>query len=98
MDFITAIANIFRPDFVFSMTFFIAFIGFGLFFNSQFWPWFKEYLNRKLEYDYQISAQRWEVLKALSDDLGEMKGTFSGFHENQRKILDILFTKHPPVS
>ncbi len=85
--------EVFRPDFVFSITFFIAFIGFGVFFSRQFWPWIQKYLDKKIEYDYQISTQRWEVLRALSDDLGVMKKDFSGFLENERKILDILSIK-----
>lgn len=93
MDTITKLLDIFKPDFVFSLTFFIAFIGFGLFFNNQFWPWLKGYLDKKLEYDYQISHQRWEVIKSLGEDLSEMKEDFAGFHENQRHILDILSIK-----
>lgn len=90
MDSINPLLAFFQPDFVFSLTFFIAFIGFGVFFSRQFWPWLKEYLNKRLEYEYMISSQRWEVIKALSDDIGVMKNQFAGFHENERKILDIL--------
>lgn len=83
----------FRPDFVFSLAFFIGFIGFGLFFSRQVWPWFQKYIDKKLEYDYQISRQRWEVMQSLSTDLGHMRKDFAGFHENQRHILAILMPK-----
>jgi hypothetical protein len=94
MDLLQLILSLFKPDIVFSLSFFVAFIGFGIFFSKQFWPWFQSYVDKRLEYDYMISAQRWEVMKALSDDLGTMKKDFSGFVENERKILDILMAKH----
>ena len=93
MDTFKLFLDIFKPDFVFSLAFFIGFIGFGVFFSRQFWPWLKSYLDKKLEYDYQIAHQRWEVIKSLGEDLGDMKEDFAGFHENQRHILDILSIK-----
>jgi hypothetical protein len=93
MDLIDFLLEHFKPDFVFSLVFFIGFIGFGVFFSRQVWPWFQTYVDKRLEYDYMISAQRWEVMKALSDDIGEMKKEFQAFVENERKILDILLKK-----
>lgn len=90
MELFTLLLEIFKPDFVFSLTFFVAFIGFGVFFSKSFWPWFKSYLDRKLECDYQISRQRWEVLEALAADIRDMRADFSAFHENQRRMLDHL--------
>jgi hypothetical protein len=93
MDLIDFLLEHFKPDFVFSLAFFIGFIGFGLFFSRQVWPWFQAHLDKRLEYDYMISAQRWEVMKALSDDIGHLKEEFQAFVENERKILDILLKK-----
>lgn len=98
MDTVKILLEIFKPDFVFSLAFFIGFIGFGVFFSRQVWPWLRDYMNKKLEYDYQIARQRWEVMQALSDDLRGMKSDFAGFHENQRRLLDFLLPKaKPPV-
>ncbi len=91
MEIFTLLIEAFKPDFVFSLTFFVAFLGFGLFFSRQVWPWWKDHLDKKLEYEYQISRQRWEVLQSLSTDLNNMRTDFSAFHENQRRILDYLF-------
>jgi hypothetical protein len=93
MESVDSLLGFFKPDFVFSLSFFVAFIGFGVFFSKQFWPWFQAYVDKRQEYDYMISAQRWEVMKALSDDIGEMKKEFQAFLENERKILDILLKK-----
>lgn len=93
MDLLNVVLAVFKPDFVFSLAFLIGFLGFGVFFSKQFWPWIQKYLDKKLEYDYQISKQRWEVIQSLSQDLGDMKEDFAGFHENQRRILDILSIK-----
>ena len=94
MDSLKTVLEVFQPDFVFSLCFFVGFIGFGLFFSRQVWPWAQKYLDKKLEYDYQINRQRWEVMQALTDSVGEMKTQFSAFHENQRHILAILQPKH----
>ena len=90
VEIVELILRMFQPDFVFSLTFFIGFIGFGAFFSRQVWPWLKDYLDRRMEYEMQISKQRWEVMTHLSEDLSEIKATLPLIHEAQRLLIDRL--------
>lgn len=79
--------SFYTPDFVFSLAFFIGFIGFGIFFSREFWPWFKSYLDRQLENSTKIRMAQLDNVKRLTDLLEKLQAEVSAITELQRYIL-----------
>lgn len=76
---IDAILALFKPDFVFSLTFLVGFLGFGYFINNSFFPWLKEYMNHRLEVD-EIRQKRWETIIEVIADFRQELGAFRETH------------------
>ena len=88
---------IFKPEFVFSLAFFIGFVGFGLFFNGSVWPWLQGYLDKAQEIDGQRQARYDKML----DVIAEFKVELGAFRETHNIILAYIIagmTKNEPES
>lgn len=57
----TEILNLFNPEIVFSLIFFLGFIGLGWWFYNQLWPWFVQHRRQALEMSHQIEIKRLEA-------------------------------------
>lgn len=77
---------LFKPDFVFSLAFFVGFLGFGYFIDNSVWPWFKDYMAARLAAD---DARQTRYDKML-DVLGEFKEEMGAFRETHSIILAYL--------
>ena len=73
----------FKPEFVFSLSFFIGFIGFGVFFSRSVWPWFQSYMNKAQE----IDAGRQARYDRMLDIIAEFKTELGAFRETHNVIL-----------
>lgn len=72
--------NVLKPEFVFSMSFFIGFIGLGWFINNSLWPWLKDYLSRGQDLELarqQRNDKMMEVMGDLKQELGSFRETHS---------------------
>lgn len=74
---------VFKPEFVFSLAFFIGFVGFGLFFNGSVWPWLQSYLDKAQALD---GARQVRYDKML-DVIGDFKTELGAFRETHSIIL-----------
>lgn len=86
---------IFKPEFVFSLAFFIGFVGFGLFFNGSVWPWLQGYLDKAQEIDGARQARYDKML----DVIGDFKTELGAFRETHSIILAYIIadiTKNEP--
>jgi hypothetical protein len=91
------IIKLFQPEVVFSLTFFIAFIGFGLFINNSVWPWLKGYLDQAQTIDGNRQARYDKML----DVIAEFKTELGAFRETHNVILSYIIadmTKNQPES
>jgi hypothetical protein len=77
------LVKFFQPEIVFSLTFFIGFIGFGLFFNNSVWPWFKGYMDKAQDMDAARQARYDKML----DVIAEFKTELGAFRETHNIIL-----------
>lgn len=80
------IINLFKPEFVFSLAFFIGFIGFGYFVNNSVWPWLQMYLNKSQEIDGNRQARYDRMLDVIS----EFQREIGAFRETHSIILAYL--------
>lgn len=80
---IDAILSLFKPDFVFSLTFLVGFLGFGYFVNNSFFPWFKEYMAHRLEVE-ESRQKRWD---ALIEVMSDFRQELSAFRETHAIIM-----------
>lgn len=88
---------VFKPEFVFSLAFFIGFVGFGLFFNGSVWPWLQSYLDKAQEIDGARQARYDRML----DVIGDFKIELGAFRETHNIILAYIIadmTKSEPES
>ena len=76
----------FKPEFVFSLAFFIGFVGFGYFVNGSVWPWFQTYMNRAQD----IDANRQSRYDKMLDVISEFKNELGAFRETHSIILAYL--------
>lgn len=86
---------VFKPEFVFSLAFFIGFVGFGLFFNGSVWPWLQGYLDKAQAIDGARQARYDKML----DVIGEFKTELGAFRETHNIILAYIIadmTKNQP--
>jgi hypothetical protein len=86
---------VFKPEFVFSLAFFIGFVGFGLFFNGSVWPWLQNYLDKNQEIDSARQARYDRML----DVIGDFKIELGAFRETHNIILAYIIadmTKNEP--
>ena len=77
----------YTPDFVFSLAFFIGFIGFGLFFSREFWPWLRKHLDKQAENNTTVRLAQLENVRKLTDLLEKLQGEIVTITELQRYIL-----------
>lgn len=82
------LVSLFRPEFVFSLAFFIGFIGFGFFFNNNFWPWLKTYLDKTQEIDAARQARYDKMLEVIS----EFKHELGAFRETHSIVLAYIIS------
>ncbi len=82
----TELLGMFKPEIVFSLAFFIGFVGFGIFFNNSFWPWFKDFMAYRQAYD-EASQKRYDQMVEI---IGEFKQEMSAFRETHSIILAYL--------
>lgn len=73
------VLSLFKPDFVFSLTFLVGFLGFGIFFKRDFFPWMTEYMARRLEAD-ENRQKRWDDVVGVITDLRQELGAFRETH------------------
>jgi hypothetical protein len=76
---IDPILALFKPDFVFSLTFLVGFLGFGYFINNSFFPWFKEFMAHRLEVE-ELRQKRWDALIQVISDFRQELGAFRETH------------------
>ena len=72
---IEPILSLFKPDFVFSLTFLVGFLGFGYFVNNSFFPWFKEYMAMR-QASHEVQQKRFDILMEI---MTEFKSELSAF-------------------
>lgn len=85
---IEPILALFKPDFVFSLTFIVAFLGFGHFVNKSFFPWFKEYMAmRSVSQDLQ--QKRFDMMIQVMTDF---RSELSAFRETHSIILAYIIS------
>lgn len=87
------ILGLFKPDTVFSLTFFLAFLGLGWFFNFSFWPWWKTHQDTKQKMQHEIKLKEIEIEQkrqdrwdTVIDTIGQLKEEMGAF----RQTLDII--------
>ena len=88
---------VFKPEFVFSLAFFIGFVGFGLFFNGSVWPWLQSYLDKA----QAIDGARQDRYDKMLDVIGDFKTELGAFRETHSIILAYIIadiTKNEPES
>lgn len=78
-----SILTLFKPDFVFSLVFLLAFLGFGHFVNSSLFPWFKEYMAARFIAQESESKRFDQMIEVIT----EFKGELSAFRETHAIIL-----------
>jgi hypothetical protein len=83
-----AILSLFKPDFVFSLTFLVGFLGFGYFINNSFFPWLKGYMEKRLDID-EIRQRRWDT---IIDVIADFKQELGAFRETHAIILAYLIS------
>ena len=91
------ILGMYKPDIVFSLAFFIGFIGFGLFFSNSVWPWMQAYLDKAQAIDGARQARYDRMLDVIS----EFKTELGAFRETHNIILAYIIadmTKNEPES
>lgn len=87
----------FQPEFVFSLSFFIGFLGFGWFINGSVWPWFQKYMDKAQD----IDAGRQARYDKMLDIIAEFKTELGAFRETHNVILAYIIadlTKSEPES
>lgn len=85
----------YKPDFVFSLAFFVGFVGFGVFFSQSVWPWLQRYLDKAQSIDGARQARYDRML----DVIGEFKTELGAFRETHNIILAYIIadmTKNHP--
>ena len=82
----TELLTLFRPEFVFSLAFFIGFVGVGYFVNNSLWPWLQVYLTKNQE----IDASRQARYDRMLDVISEFKTELGAFRETHSIILAYL--------
>jgi hypothetical protein len=91
------VAKLFQPEVVFSLSFFIAFIGFGFFIDKSVWPWLKDYLTEA----QRIDAGRQVRYDRMLDVIAEFKTELGAYRETHNIILAYLMadlTENKPDS
>ena len=76
---IEPVLALFKPDFVFSLTFLVGFLGFGLFFKRDLFPWVTGYMDKRLEAD-EKTQKRWDDVIGVIVDLRQELGAFRETH------------------
>lgn len=76
---VDAILALFKPDFVFSLTFLVGFLGFGLFFKRDLFPWVTGYMDKRLAVD-ETRQKRWDDVIGVIVDLRQELGAFRETH------------------
>lgn len=89
------ILSLFKPDTVFSFTFFLMFLGLGWFLNFALWPWLKAYLDNRQKLNHElrlaeleIERKRQERWDTVITTLGEFKQELGAFREK----LDVIIS------
>ena len=85
----------FKPEFVFSLSFFIGFVGFGIFFSRSVWPWVQHYMDNAQD----IDAGRQARYDKMLDIIAEFKTELGAFRETHNVILAYIIadlTKNEP--
>ncbi len=97
---IELILSLFKPDTVFSLTFFLLFLGLGWFLNFSFWPWIKTYLDirQKLNHELRmaeldIEKKRQERWDTVIDTLSEFKEELGAFREKLDVIMSYFISE-----
>jgi hypothetical protein len=89
------VLSMYKPDFVFSLSFFVGFVGFGVFFSQSVWPWLQSYLDKAQSIDGARQARYDRML----DVIGEFKTELGAFRETHNIILAYIIadmTKNHP--
>lgn len=70
---------LFKPDLVFSLSFLVGFLGFGIFVNNSLFPWLKSYTDKRLEAE-ERRQKRWDDVIGVIVDLRQELGAFRETH------------------
>jgi hypothetical protein len=79
--------SFYTPDFVFSLAFFIGFIGFGVWWSKDLWPWAKGYLDKAQSDSTSIRLAQLDNVKQLTEAISKISIELTSMTELQRYIL-----------
>lgn len=85
--------SFYTPDFVFSLAFFIGFLGFGLWWARDFWPWAKQYLDDSRADSTKIRLGQLDNVKRLTEAIINVNSELVLITELQRSILQKVDNK-----
>jgi hypothetical protein len=77
----------YNPDIVFSLAFFIGFIGFGVWWSKDLWPWLKGYLDKAQSDSTSIRLAQLDNVKSLTEAVAKIGAELVSITELQRYIL-----------
>lgn len=82
--------SFYTPDFVFSLAFFIGFLGFGLWWAKDFWPWAKQYLDASRVDSTAIRMGQLDNVRQLTEAVAKAGAELALITELQRHVLQVI--------
>lgn len=83
----------FRAEIVFTLSFFLAFLGVGYWLHTQFWPWYVEYQRLRLE----AQKERHQTFFALVEKVNETQDEFRRVVVACKERLDVVIRKQEDI-
>jgi len=87
---VSEIVGLFNPEIIFSLMFYLAFLGVGWWAYKEFWPWLVEYKRREQELEHKIELTRLE-LDERQDKRWSDAMTITATHYSQVREEIVLF-------